>query len=89
MAPSLQSWGPEFLPNDFAFLLRATIPTAHAVCDPDADPASSKCLLGSGGAIDPNLGDNGVEQLTYFGDRPLQGRYVDLSDDLETVVQRV
>jgi hypothetical protein len=34
-------------PNDSAFLLRATMPAAHAVCDSDVDPASSKCLLGS------------------------------------------
>jgi hypothetical protein len=34
-------------PNDSAFLLRATMPAAHAVCDSDVDPASSKCLLES------------------------------------------
>ncbi len=33
--------------NDSAFLLRAKTPTAHAVCDSDADPASSKGLLDS------------------------------------------
>jgi hypothetical protein len=33
--------------NDSAFLLRAPMPAAHAVCDSDADPASSKCLLES------------------------------------------
>jgi len=31
--------------NVSAFLLRATMPAAHAVCDDNADPASSKCLL--------------------------------------------
>ena len=36
-----QSWPA----NDSAFLLRATKPAAHAVCDFGADPASSKCLL--------------------------------------------
>jgi AbrB family looped-hinge helix DNA binding protein len=38
--------------NDSAFLLRATMPAAHAVCDYDADPASSKCLL-DGPALEP------------------------------------
>nr|ADI23666.1 hypothetical protein [uncultured Gemmatimonadales bacterium HF4000_15H13] len=32
-------------PNDSVFLLRAMMLAAHAVCDPDVDPASSECLL--------------------------------------------
>jgi len=39
--------------KDPAFLPRATISTAHAVCDPYTDPPSSRCSLGSAVACSP------------------------------------
>jgi hypothetical protein len=35
----------EKIPSDLAIVLRATVPESHALCDDDADPASSKRLL--------------------------------------------
>ena len=56
-------------PNDSAFLLRATMPAAHAVCDPDADPASSKCLLDSGlpREVSSRVSGKAVQLLSHNG----------------------
>ena len=49
--------------NDFAILLRATMHAAHAVCDYDADRASSNCLLDGAvqGAVPTGMSDRSQE----------------------------